>query len=180
MIGLTVSHYKILEKIGEGGMGVVYKAQDLKLKRVVALKFLPAEKLGSESDRTRFLHEAQAAAALDHPSICTVHEVVEADEHAFIVMAYIRGSSLEEIIRSGPLELGTAVDYAVQIAEGLQAAHAQNIIHRDIKSANVMVTNVGGARITDFGLARLPDRTRVTQEKSTVGTVSYMSPEQLQ
>ncbi|MCK4773957.1 MAG: protein kinase, partial [Candidatus Krumholzibacteria bacterium] len=166
--------------IGEGGMGVVYKAQDLKLKRVVALKFLPAEKLGSESDRTRFLHEAQAAAALDHPSICTVHEVVEADEHAFIVMAYIRGSSLEEIIRSGPLELGTAVDYAVQIAEGLQAAHAQNIIHRDIKSANVMVTNVGGARITDFGLARLPDRTRVTQEKSTVGTVSYMSPEQLQ
>ncbi len=180
MIGLTVSHYKILEKIGEGGMGVVYKAQDLKLKRVVALKFLAAEKLGSESDRTRFLHEAQAAAALDHPSICTVHEVVEADDHAFIVMAYIRGNSLEEIIRSGPLELGTAVDYAVQIAEGLQAAHAQNIIHRDIKSANVMVTNVGGARITDFGLARLPDRTRVTREESTVGTVSYMSPEQLQ
>jgi serine/threonine protein kinase/predicted Zn-dependent protease len=180
MIGLTVSHYKILEKIGEGGMGVVYKAQDLKLKRVVALKFLPKDKLGIERDRTRFLHEAQAAAALDHPSICTVHEVVEADEHAFIVMAFIRGSSLEEIIRAGRLELGTAVDYAIQVAEGLQAAHAQRIIHRDIKSANVMVTNVGGARITDFGLARLPDRTRLTQESSTVGTVSYMSPEQLQ
>jgi tetratricopeptide (TPR) repeat protein len=180
MIGQTVSHYKILEKLGEGGMGVVYKAQDLKLKRVVALKFLPKAKLGSERDRTRFLHEAQAAAALDHANICTVHEIVDAGDQTFIVMNYIAGRTLRQVIDDGPLEFGAAIDYAIQIAEGLKAAHEKNIIHRDIKSANVMLTNVGGAKITDFGLARLPDRTRVTRDEATVGTASYMSPERIE
>lgn len=180
MIGQTVSQYKILEKLGEGGMGEVYKARDLKLKRVVALKFLPKSKLGSERDRTRFVHEAQAAAALDHKNICTVHDIVDAGEHMFIVMNYVAGRSLRQIVEDGPMEFGAAIDLAIQIGEGLQAAHSKHIIHRDVKSANIMVTNVGGAKITDFGLARLPDRTRITREDVPVGTAAYMSPEQIE
>ena len=178
MIGKTISHYKVLEKLGEGGMGVVYKAEDTKLKRIVALKFLSSQSLGTPGEKTRFVHEAQAAAALDHPNICTVYEIDEADGHTFITMAYIDGLSLREKTRSGPLRLEEALSFATDIARGLQEAHEKNIVHRDIKSANVMVTTKGQAKITDFGLAKLGDSTRVTKTGTTVGTVAYMSPEQ--
>jgi tetratricopeptide (TPR) repeat protein/tRNA A-37 threonylcarbamoyl transferase component Bud32 len=180
MIGKTISHYKILEKLGEGGMGVVYKAQDLKFKRVVVLKFLPNSKLGNERERARFLHEAQAAAALDHPNICTVHEIVETEEHTVIVMNLVIGRTIQQMAEDGPLEFAAAVDLAIQVAEGLQAAHAQKIIHRDVKSANIIVTRVGAAKITDFGVARLPGRPRDKRDDATVGTAAYMSPEQLE
>jgi tetratricopeptide (TPR) repeat protein/tRNA A-37 threonylcarbamoyl transferase component Bud32 len=179
MVVRTVSHYKILEKLGEGSTGAVYKAQDLERKRVVALKFLPKSKLGDEHERARFVHEARAAAALDHPNICAVHEIVETDEHVVVVMWYVAGRTIRSLIKSGPLELSAAIDFAVQIAEGLKAAHAQQIVHRDVKSANVMVTNVGGAKITDFGLGRLQDRSRPAQSEATAAT-AYVSPEQIE
>ena len=178
MIGQTISHYKILEKLGEGGMGVVYKAEDTKLKRTVALKFLSSQSLSTRDEKTRFVHEAQAAAALDHPNICTVHEIDEADGHTFIAMAYVDGQSLSEKTESGPLKLKEALGLATDIARGLQEAHENNIVHRDIKSANVMVTKKGQAKITDFGLAKLAGRTKVTKTGTTVGTLAYMSPEQ--
>ena len=178
MIGQTISHYRILEKLGEGGMGVVYKAEDTKLKRTVALKFLSPHTLGSEQEKTRFVHEAQAAAALDHPNICTVHEIDEAEGQTFIAMAYIDGQSLREKIESGPVKLEEALDAAIDVAQGLQEAHEKSIVHRDIKSSNVMVTNKGQAKITDFGLAKLAAGTKVTVTGTTVGTVAYMSPEQ--
>jgi serine/threonine-protein kinase len=178
MIGQTISHYKILEKLGEGGMGVVYKAEDTKLKRTVALKFLPSQSLGTPDEKTRFVHEAQAAAALDHPNICTVYEIDESDGHTFIAMAYVAGQSLREKAASGPLKLDDVLTLATDIAQGLQEAHEKGIVHRDIKSANVMVTKKGQAKITDFGLAKLAGSTRVTKTGTTVGTLSYMSPEQ--
>jgi len=178
MIGQTVSHYKIISKLGEGGMGVVYKAEDTKLKRIVALKFLSSQSLGTPDEKTRFVHEAQAAAALDHPNICTVYEIDESDGHTFIAMAYVDGQSLSEKTESGPLKLKEALGLATDIARGLQEAHENNIVHRDIKSANVMVTKKGQAKITDFGLAKLAGRTKVTKTGTTVGTVAYMSPEQ--
>jgi tetratricopeptide (TPR) repeat protein/tRNA A-37 threonylcarbamoyl transferase component Bud32 len=180
MIGQTISHFKILEKLGEGGMGEVYKAQDLKAKRVVALKILSKDVLGNDRERTRILHEAQAATALEHANICTIREVVVDEGHAFVSMNFIAGRTLREMIKAGPLDYSAAIDYAIQIAEGLRAAHEQKIIHRDIKSANVIVTNVGGARITDFGLSRTPDRDRLALEDTSVGTTAYMSPEQLE
>jgi len=176
LIGHTISHYKILEKLGEGGMGVVYKAEDTKLRRIVALKFLSSQSLGN--DKTRFVHEAQAAAALDHQNICTVHEIDEVDGRTFIVMACIEGLSLREKTQSGPLKLEEALSLGIDIARGLQEAHERNIVHRDIKSANVMVTKKGQAKITDFGLAKRGGGTRVTKTGTTVGTVAYMSPEQ--
>ncbi|MBM3324436.1 MAG: tetratricopeptide repeat protein [Calditrichaeota bacterium] len=178
MIGSTISHYKILEKLGEGGMGVVYKGYDTRLDRPVALKFLMPQMLGSEAEKTRFVHEAQAAAALDHPNICTVYEIDEAEGQTFIAMAYIEGQSLKEKIECGPLKLDEALDIAIQVAQGLQAAHEKGIVHRDIKSANVMVTKTGQAKIMDFGLAKLAGRTKVTKTGITVGTIAYMSPEQ--
>ncbi|UCF78051.1 MAG: serine/threonine-protein kinase [Candidatus Eiseniibacteriota bacterium] len=178
MIGETVSRYRILEKIGEGGMSVVYRAEDTKLKRTVALKFLSPRALGSKDEKTRFLYEAQAAAALDHSNICTIHEIDEAGDATFIAMAYVEGLNLRDRIESGPLDLDEAVGLGVQIAQGLQAAHEKDIIHRDIKSANIMVTPKGEAKIMDFGLAKLPGRVRVTTTGTTVGTVAYMSPEQ--
>ena len=178
MIGKTISHYKILDKLGEGGMGVVYKAEDTKLKRIVALKFLSSQSLGTPDEKTRFVHEAQAAAALDHPNICTVYEIDEADGHTFIVMAYVEGKSLRERVGKGPLKLDEVLNLAADIARGLQEAHEKDIVHRDIKSANIMVTKKGQAKITDFGLARLADGTRVTKTGTSVGTVAYMSPEQ--
>ncbi|MCI0555226.1 MAG: serine/threonine-protein kinase, partial [Anaerolineae bacterium] len=180
MIGQTISHYKILEKLGGGGMGVVYKAEDTKLKRFVALKFLPSSIMASEAEKTRFIHEAQAAAALDHPNICTIHEIDEADGQLFIAMAYIEGQSLKEKIESGPLKLGEALGIAMQVSEGLQAAHEKGITHRDIKPANIMVTPKGQAKIMDFGLAKLAGQSRLTKTGMTMGTVAYMSPEQLQ
>ena len=161
MIGQTISHYKILEKLGEGGMGVVYKAEDTKLKRTVALKFLSSQSLGTQEEKTRFVHEAQAAAALDHSNICTVYEINDAKGQTFIVMAYIDGLSLREKIQPGPLKLEEALGVAIDVAQGLQEAHEKGIVHRDIKSANVMVTKKGQAKITDFGLAKLAGRTKL-------------------
>ena len=178
MIGKTISHYKILEKLGEGGMGVVYKAEDTKLRRTVALKFLAPELTRDPEAKKRFLHEAQAASALDHPSICTVFEADDQDAEAFIAMACLEGQSLKERIASGPMKLGEAIALAVQIAEGLQEAHEKGVIHRDIKPANVMVTPKGQAKIMDFGLAKVAGRTKLTKTGMTIGTAAYMSPEQ--
>ncbi|RJP64527.1 MAG: hypothetical protein C4532_19045 [Candidatus Abyssobacteria bacterium SURF_17] len=178
MIGKTISHYRVLEKIGEGGMGVVYKAEDTKLKRTVALKFLSSQSLGSQDEKMRFVYEAQSIAALDHSNICTLYEIDEVEGQTFIVMAYVDGQTLEEKLRSGPLSLDEAVDIVIQIAEGLQEAHEKGIIHRDIKSANIMVTEKGRVRIMDFGLAQLAGRTRLTKVPTIMGTLEYMSPEQ--
>ena len=177
-MGSTISHYKILEKLGEGGMGVVYQAEDLKLKRTVALKFLSHQALEDQDQRARFLREAQAAAGLDHPNICTVYEVDEADGETFIAMAYLEGQSLQDKIANGPLEIDEAVDIAQQVALGLQAAHKKEVVHRDIKPANVIVARDGVAKIVDFGLAQLSGEDRLTKEGSVAGTTAYMSPEQ--
>ena len=178
MIGQKISHYRIVEKLGEGGMGVVYRAEDLVLKRSVALKFLSSEALGDETEKARFLREAQAAAALDHPNICTVYEVGEDAGRTFLAMAYLEGETLQEKIAKGPLRLNEALDWTVQILEGLQEAHEEEIFHRDIKPSNVMVTKKGRAKILDFGLARLPGAARITQLGTTLGTAAYMSPQQ--
>lgn len=178
MIGQTISHYKILEKLGEGGMGVVYKAEDTKLKRTVALKFLSPQTIGTEDDKTRFIHEAQAAAALNHPNICTVHEIDEYEDRSFIAMECIEGESLKAKIKSSPLGVDEAVEIAIEIAEGLREAHSKGIVHRDIKSANIMLTTTGRVKVMDFGLAKSSGRTQLTRSGTAVGTVAYMSPEQ--
>jgi serine/threonine protein kinase len=179
MIGQTISHYKILEKLGGGGMGVVYKAEDTKLKRLVALKFLPTELTHDEEAKVRFVHEAQAASALDHPNICNIHEIDETDDgRIFICMAYYEGETLKEKIERGPLPIDQTLDLTLQIAQGLAKAHEHGITHRDIKPANVMITKDGIAKIVDFGLAKLAGQSRLTQTGSTLGTMAYMSPEQ--
>ncbi|MBN2199981.1 MAG: protein kinase [Candidatus Aminicenantes bacterium] len=170
--------YRVIEELGRGGMGIVYKAEDTRLKRTVALKFLPPELTHISEIKDRFMREAQAAASLDHPNICTVYEFDQADDKAFISMAYVEGRSLRKRIDSGPLELEEALRIAVQAAEGLQEAHKKGIVHRDVKSANIMVTDKGQAKIMDFGLARVAGATLVTREGMTMGTVAYMSPEQ--
>ena len=178
MIGQTISHYKILSKLGEGGMGVVYKAEDLKLNRFVALKFLPPHV--SDDDATqRFVNEAHAVSALDHPNICAIHEIDQTPEgQMFIAMPCYEGASLQAIVKEGPLDLGQAVDIASQVTKGLAKAHEKGIIHRDIKPGNILVTSDGLAKIVDFGLAKLATQTRLTRAGTTVGTVMYMSPEQ--
>jgi tetratricopeptide (TPR) repeat protein/predicted Ser/Thr protein kinase len=178
LIGKTISHYRIIEKLGEGGMGIVYKAEDTTLKRAVALKFLPPEMTRNPEAKARLLHEAQAAAALDHPNICTIHEIGEADEQIFIAMAVIEGESLRDEIAGGPLRLDRAIDLSVQIAEGLAAAHKKGIVHRDMKPGNVMVTTERRAKIMDFGLAKSRGQERLTKTGTTTGTIAYMSPEQ--
>ena len=180
MIGQTISHYKITEKLGQGGMGVVYKADDLDLKRTVALKFLPAHGLENEERKKRFLREAQAAAALNHPHICTIYEINQTTGVPFIVMECIDGESLKQKTGRRPLKLDEALDLAIQTAEGLQEAHEKGIVHRDIKGANIMVTQQGQVKITDFGLAHLSDATALTRDQAVLGTASYMSPEQIQ
>jgi serine/threonine-protein kinase len=175
-----IAHYKILQKLGEGGMGMVYKAQDTKLKRTVALKFLTSQTLGDQEEKSRFVNEAQAAAALDHPNICTVHEIDEANGQTFIAMAYIEGSSLKDKIESGPLRLDEALKIGIQVAAGLQEAHDKGIVHRDIKSGNIMITSEGQAKIMDFGLAKLAGGVPHDGAGTTMGTVAYMSPEQAQ
>jgi len=170
--------YQILEELGRGGMGIVYKAEDSKLKRTVALKFLPPELTHIPDIKERFMREAQTAASLDHPNICTVHEFDEAEEKTFISMAYIEGQSLKKKIDSGPLELDEALKIATQVTEGLQEAHKKGVIHRDIKSANIMMDERDQAKIMDFGLARMAGKTMLTQEGTTMGTIAYMSPEQ--
>ena len=178
MIGKTISHYKILEKLGEGGMGVVYKAEDTKLDRLVALKFISPQSLKSEEEKARFIQEAKAAAAINHANITTIHEIDEVENETFISMEYIEGESLRDKIESGPLKIEESLKIAIQIAEGLQEAHDKGIVHRDIKSANIMITEKGQVKIMDFGLAKLKGHTKLTKEGTTLGTVAYMSPEQ--
>jgi TolB-like protein/Tfp pilus assembly protein PilF/predicted Ser/Thr protein kinase len=170
--------YKIIGEVGRGGMGIVLKAEDIKLKRIVALKFLPPELTSDPQARERFVQEAQAAAALDHPNICTIFEINEAKGQTFIAMAYIEGRSLREEIVQGPLEIEQAVNIATQVAEGLRAAHEKGIIHRDIKPANIMLTGTGLAKIMDFGLAKLEWGADMTRTPVLMGTLAYMSPEQ--
>ncbi len=178
MVGQTISHFRITAKLGEGGMGVVYKAEDTKLERTVALKFLPDHLLGDEEVRKRFEREAEAAAALNHPNVCTVHEISEVQGRSFIAMAFLEGESLDKKIEAGPLKLKDALDIAIQTAKGLQAAHGKKIVHRDIKPANLMIGEDGHVTIMDFGLAQLTDRSKLTRMDETMGTVTYMSPEQ--
>jgi len=179
MIGKTISHYKILEKLGEGGMGVVYKAEDMKLKRFVALKFLPPELTRDSEAKERFILEAQAASALEHSNICNIHEIDETDDgQMFISMAHYEGETLKKRIEKGPLKLDEALDIAIQISEGLNKAQGKDIVHRDIKPANIFLTNDGVTKILDFGLAKLAGRTKLTKTGTTIGTASYMSPEQ--
>jgi serine/threonine protein kinase len=181
MIGQTISHYKILEKLGSGGMGVVYKAEDTKLKRTVALKFLPPDLTRDDEAKKRFIHEAQAASALDHPNICTIHEIGETEDGTlFICMAYYEGETLKKKVTSNQLSVTSAIDISVQIAQGLTKAHEKGIVHRDIKPANLFVTNDGILKILDFGLAKLAGVTKLTKPGTTLGTVAYMSPEQMQ
>ncbi len=178
MIGQTVSHYKILEKLGEGGMGIVYRAEDTRLKRAVALKFLPPELTRHMESKSRFVNEAQAAAALNHPNICTIYEIDEHDDQSFIAMELVDGHDLKGRIESGPLSIDDAVSIAIQIAEGLHEAHDKGIVHRDIKPGNIMLTSRDQAKILDFGLARLGERTKITRKDTILGTAAYMSPEQ--
>lgn len=185
MVGKTVSHYKILEKLGSGGMGVVYKAEDTKLKRLVALKFLPPELTRDPEAKERFVREARTASVLDHPNICNIHEIDETDSgQLFIVMAYYKGETLKQKLKPVgtqqivPIPIDQAINIALQIARGLSKAHQQGIVHRDIKPANIMITDEGMVKVLDFGIAKLTRTTSVTTEGTTKGTVSYMSPEQ--
>jgi eukaryotic-like serine/threonine-protein kinase len=179
MIDQTVSHYRVIEKLGGGGMGVVYRAEDTKLRRAVAIKVLPPELTRDEEAKQRFMLEAQAASALDHPNICTIHEIDETpDGQLFLVMAYYAGETLKKKIERGPLPLDEALDYAIQIAQGLVKAHGAGIIHRDLKPANALVTSDGLVKIVDFGLAKLVGHSGMTRTGMTLGTLAYMSPEQ--
>jgi dienelactone hydrolase len=179
MEGRTVSHYRIVEKLGGGGMGIVYKAEDLRLKRMVALKFLPPEHTRDAEAKQRLMHEAQAASALDHANICTVHEIDETpDGQLFLAMAYYAGETLKKRIDRGPLEIDEAIDIGIQVAQGLARAHESGIVHRDIKPANIMLASGGEVKIVDFGLAKRANQTGLTQTGTTLGTIAYMSPEQ--
>ena len=184
MIGSTISHYKILDELGRGGMGIVYKAEDIRLDRTVAIKVLPSAALTNEDDRARFYREARAAASLTHPHIAVVHEIDEAvpsdaphgtETSPFIAMEFIEGETLDAKIKKGPLKLEDAVRIASEIASGLEAAHEKKIVHRDIKSGNVMLTAKGEAKILDFGLAQTAQSTKLTKMGSTVGTIGFMS-----
>lgn len=179
MLGKNILHYKILEKLGAGGMGVVYKAKDLKLDRIVALKFLPPSYSFDEDIKKRFVHEAKAVSKLQHNNICTIHEINETEDgQLFICIDYYEGESLKEKLKRGKLELTEALDIILQICEGLKKAHEKNIIHRDIKPANIFITKDGIVKILDFGLAKMKGQSHLTKIESTIGTTAYMSPEQ--
>ena len=179
MIDQIISHFRILEKLGEGGMGIVYKAQDTMLERPVAIKFLPREIAAEEEAKQRFIIEAKAAAVLNHPNIATIHQIGDVDNIMFIVMEYVEGQNLRQLLRAQPdISVKDARIYALQIAEGLLAAHKKSVVHRDIKSANIMLTGDGHIKIMDFGLAKLAGQISVTKSGAAVGTIAYMSPEQ--
>ncbi len=184
MVGRTISHYKILDKLGEGGMGVVYKAEDTRLNRLVALKFLSVTERAGEEDKARFAREARAAAALDHPNICTVYEIDEVEGRSFIAMAFLQGRTVQQMVETAPVPIDEALELAMQAAKGLAAAHQSGVVHRDIKSANLMVTSpTAGSetqlKIMDFGLAQLTKgASKLTVEGATLGTAAFMSPEQ--
>src|SRR4030066_260142 len=178
MIGKTISHYKILDKLGEGGMGVVYKAQDTKLDRTVALKFLPPHVASNPEEKQRFFQEARSASALNHPNITVIYEIDEADGQVYIAMEYIEGKTLKKLVEKETLPLKKVLDVAIQACDGLAAAHKKGMGHRDIKSDNIMVTSEGQVKITDFGLAKFRGQARITQLGTTLGTAAYMSPEQ--
>ena len=179
MIGQTVSHFRITDELGAGGMGVVYQAEDLNLDRSVALKFLPPHLTADEGAKARFMHEARAASSLEHPSICSIFEFGETDDgRTFMVMPCYEGRTLADRLEEGPLAVDEAMGVFRQMAQGLAKAHSQSIVHRDIKPANIFLTDDGHAKILDFGLAKLSGQTKLTAEGTTLGTVAYMSPEQ--
>ena len=180
MMGQTVSHYKILEKLGEGGMGVVYKAHDTKLDRDVALKFLPQQIAVSDEDKARFLQEAKAASAVMHHNVCVIYDIAEHDGNQFIIMEYVDGQTISTQLKTGNLQLETAISYAIQIGDALQEAHSKGIVHRDIKTDNIMVNSKNQIKVMDFGLAKLKGSLKLTKTSSTVGTLAYMAPEQIQ
>ena len=177
MIGQVVSHYRIIEKLGEGGMGVVYKAHDTKLDRLVALKFLPQQMTVSEEDKARFLQEAKAASAVMHPNVCVIHDIQEHEGHQFIVMEYVDGKTLRQIIPVKRMQ--DAITYAIQIGEAVQEAHRKGIVHRDVKTDNIMLNSKNQIKVMDFGLAKLKGSLKLTKTSSTVGTLAYMAPEQI-
>ncbi len=193
MIGKTISNYKIVAHLGGGGMGVVYRAEDVRLGRTVALKFLPKELSNNDIAMDRFQREAQLASALNHPNICTIYDIGRVEEVDFIVMEFLDGTTLKHVVQSGSLEIDRLLTIAVQIADAMDAAHSEGIVHRDIKPANIFITKRGQVKVMDFGLAKLSDQQAVKSGMSSVetraperlttpgiamGTVDYMSPEQ--